>query len=312
MQCAGRARGRRRARRAAGGMAGCNCLRGRPALLWTVTLLANFCCALNGGVITLTIPTLAAEFGCSVETAAWVAFAPNFFAAMCGPSLGKAADTFGRSKAWWSGMFMFISSFVICAYSTSIEMMVVGRTLSGIAWATTGPAGFGILASTLERSQRGVASSLQTATGTLGSSIGVALGGLLMDLGSWRLIFILPILPLFSVFLLSLLVLPLDGGSSGTPRKDGRKLEREEFDLAGSIVFALFIGSFLLGVNRGNDVGWGTPFVIALFVASVVLFPTLIVIERRAPNPVLPLSLVRDRVTFAAMSCLILAGVCCE
>ena len=128
---------------------GCG-LRGRPALLWGVTLLANFCGALNGGVITLTIPTLADEFDCSVETAAWVAFAPNFFAAMFGPALGKAADTWGRSKAWWGGMTLFVLSFVICAWSTPIEMMVAGRTLSGIAWATTGPAGFGILASTLE------------------------------------------------------------------------------------------------------------------------------------------------------------------
>lgn len=53
-------------------------------MLWTVTLLANFCGALSGGVITLTIPTLAREFGCSVDTAALVAFLPNFFAAMLG------------------------------------------------------------------------------------------------------------------------------------------------------------------------------------------------------------------------------------
>lgn len=75
--------------------------------------------------------------------------------------MGKAADTFGRAQAWWGGMSLFIVSFVICALAPTIEVMIIGRVLSGVAWATTGPAGFGILASTLDRSKRGLASSLQ-------------------------------------------------------------------------------------------------------------------------------------------------------
>jgi MFS family permease len=119
--------------------------------------------------------------------AAWVAFAPNFCSAMFGPTLGKLADLYGRARCWWAGMTLFVTSFLICANAQSIYLMIFGRILSGLGWAATGPAGFGILASTLERSQRGVASAMMTSTGTLGSSIGVAVGGVLMDLGSWRL-----------------------------------------------------------------------------------------------------------------------------
>ncbi len=234
-------------------------LRGWVPALWVICLLGNFLGALNGGVITLTIPTLAAEFGCSIETAAWVAFAPNFCSAMFGPTLGKLADLYGRARCWWAGMTLFVTSFLICANAQSIYLMIFGRILSGLGWAATGPAGFGILASTLERSQRGVASAMMTSTGTLGSSIGVAVGGVLMDLGSWRLIFWGPTVPLGFMYLISFFILPLDDTASGTPRSSpGAKRDKaraedhdNSFDWQGSVIFSLFIGTFLFGVNRG-------------------------------------------------------------
>jgi MFS family permease len=253
-------------------------LRGWVPALWVICLLGNFLGALNGGVITLTIPTLAAEFDCTVETAAWVAFAPNFCSAMFGPSLGKLADLYGRARCWWGGMTLFVGSFFLCANAWSIWPMIIGRVLSGIGWAATGPAGFGILASTLERSQRGVASSLMTATGTLGSSIGVAAGGILMDMGSWRLIFSLPIIPLSFMFLVSFFILPVDANSS-TPRstpgtkRDKARAENHDnsFDWQGSVVFALFIGSFLFGVNRGAPPSYSlSSLSLSLFLCSVI------------------------------------------
>ena len=262
-------------------------LRGYPPALWVVCLLGNFLGALNAGVITLTIPTLAEEFQCSVETAAWVAFAPNFVSAMFGPTLGKLADSYGRARMWWGGMTLFLSSFFICATATSIVPMILGRVLSGIGWAATGPAGFGILASTLERSQRGVASSLQTATGTLGSSIGVAAGGLLMDVGSWRLIFWLPILPLSAMFIVSFFILPLDDGNSSTPRKKRDQTRAADhdnsFDWKGSIVFALFIGTFLFGVNRGNE--YVSDAVCCIYTCRRLIDPSLIAGTAGYPPP---------------------------
>ena len=80
-----------------------------------------------------------------------------------------------------------------------------------------------------------------------------------MDLGSWRLIFWLPTFPLALMYLISFFILPLDDSNSGTPQStSGAKRDKarakdhdNSFDWQGSVVFSLFIGAFLFGVNRG-------------------------------------------------------------
>jgi MFS family permease len=66
-----------------------------------------------------------------------VAFAPNFFSAIFGPAIGKLADLYGRSVAWVIGFAGLIFSLAVCAWATSIWMLIAGRVLSGLAVRST-------------------------------------------------------------------------------------------------------------------------------------------------------------------------------
>lgn len=185
-------------------------------------------------------------------------------------------------------------------------------------------------------------------------------------MGNWRLIFSGPIIPLCVMLVISFFVIPLDGGSkptSGSQRAGSGPSSappKPPFDIAGSVVFAVLVGSFLFGVNQvpllaycccrccrrcgrccrccscaaapaaaaaavgagaraakpslpgqGNDIGWRTPLVVALFCVSAGLVPVLLCIEKRAASPVLPLSLLTDPVKRAVLVSMVVAGMWC-
>ena len=286
---------------------GCGCRSTR--MVWAMILITSFIQSMNGGVISIIIPAVAEEFDISTEIAAWVALAPSFASAMFSPSFGKLADVYGRAKAWWLGMLGICISNVVAGYAPSFSIMLVSRVVQGMAWGITGPAGFGLMAQGLDPATRGVASALQTATGTLGSSIGIGVGGIITQYLGWRWLFKLPIIPMFVGWLLSLFVLPCSeepGTPKGSPTK---KKKKDPFDTTGSVVFAAFIFCLLMAVNRGNDLGWSSPLVLGFGVATLVCLPILLLVERRAVAPVLPIKYIHDSIIVRCQSVSMLASL---
>lgn len=71
--------------------------------------------------------------------------------------------------------------------------------------------------------------------------------------------------------------------------------------MLGSIVFAVFLGFLLLGVNRGNTLGWGSPPIVTYFAIAAVVAPLLLCVEYRAARPILPIHLFCERTKVTAM-----------
>jgi|EP01047_Picozoa_sp_COSAG01_P017133 hypothetical protein len=182
------------------------------------------------------------------------------------------------------------------------------RTVAGEGVAGTSPAGFGIMTRGLDPQRRGRIVALQSATGSLGGSIGYAVGGLVVQYTGWRTLFWAPLPMLVCIWLASLLVLPPDGAAVTTPRAGsaGKKAETTrqklaQFDVAGSIVFAVFLGFLLLGVNRGNSLGWGSDLILTYFGVAAAVSPVLLWVEYRAARPILPIHLFCERTKVTAM-----------
>jgi hypothetical protein len=105
-------------------------------------------------------------------------------------------------------------------------------------------------------------------------------------------------------WLLSFLILPPDGAAAGSGPAGGAEgavtLPKPAFDYKGAVIFAASMGSALLAVNRGNDLGWGSAFILSLAVLAAVLAVVLWQVERRAANPIIPGFLFTDRVICVA------------
>ena len=63
---------------------------------------------------------------------------------------------------------------------------------------------------------------------------------------------------------------------------------------------------FLLGVNRGNDLGWQSPTIVGMFAAASCILPVLIIVERRAVSPILPFNVIQDKVS---LICIVLLNL---
>ena len=137
------------------------------------------------------------------------------------------------------------------------------------------------------------------AVNTLGPSMGVGFGGILSEIVGWRMLFLGPFLPLFLIWVISFLVLPADGMDAvqQSPRRaaSAKPAGDQTFDYAGALVFGCCMMLLLLSVNRGNDLGWGSPFIIGSACGSLVLAVVLHQIEKRAINPIIPSFLFTDR-----------------
>ena len=222
-------------------------LRGNRTAVEICVLCTNFFGALSGGVLGLTVPLIAHDFGVDIELAAWTTLSSMFASAMLGPALGKIADGFGRRRMFWTMYLLQLLSYFTCWQAPTFGWLVFGRTLGGISWAGTqkpslprdqtqrltllivcagagclrgagtSPAGFGIMTRGLDPQRRGRIVALQSATGSLGGSIGYAVGGLVVQYTSWRTLFSAPLPILSCIWLASLALLPPDDAVT-TPR----------------------------------------------------------------------------------------------
>ena len=183
-----------------------------------------------------------------IELAAWTTLSSMFASAMFGPALGKFADAFGRRRMWWSGYALQVASYFICWLAPSFEVLVVGRVVGGLSWAATSPAGFGIMSRGLPPKQRGRIVAYQSATGSLGGSIGYVLGGLVVSNFGWRYLFSAPLPVLAAVWCASLFVLPADEDAksyAALEEEKARALRERLSALSVSLCKSILYGGFV-------------------------------------------------------------------
>jgi MFS family permease len=136
-----------------------------------VILLAAFLVGLNFTILTILLPTIAAELGCSVEEAAWVTIGPLFTSVIFAPMMGNLADLYARRTTIWQlGFFLHLCGLLIAGFAPTIEVLVGARLLTGLAMACDSPTGFAIMVAGLPAAARGKVSAYQTAINTIGES----------------------------------------------------------------------------------------------------------------------------------------------
>jgi predicted MFS family arabinose efflux permease len=174
-----------------------------------------------------------------------------------------------------------------CGLAPTIGVLLAARTVGGMSWAGCGPAGFAIMAEGVAVAKRGLVSSWQMTSGTLGGSIGTAAGGLVISSVGWRAVFLLAMGPVWAIWLLSWPVLPRDAAMTAAELR----ARLAKFDKLGTLLFIVCCGSALMAINRGNDLGWRSGAVLGLAAVAALTLPLLVAAERRAAQPILPVHL---------------------
>ena len=271
--------------------------RGSIALPFAAVVLAMLPAVLDQTMLATGLPTIAADLG-RLADVSWVVTAYVVAAAAATPLWGKLGDRHGRKRLLEISLAMFLGASALCGVAQDITSLVVARAVQGVAAGGLMSLANAAVGDLVSPRERGRYQGYIVSTFAVATVAGPLLGGLLVDHAGWRWVFYVN-LPIGLLALAGLrLRLPAAAGDGATSR----------LDAAGAALLAAATSAFILAcIWGGQQYAWSSPVIVGLIVAAVLLTGALVVRERRAADPIVPLDLLRTRAVAVASVGLFLA-----
>ena len=253
---------------------------GRPNLVIVTTILASSLAFIDGSVVNVGLPAIAASFHADAGELQWVVNAyllPLSALLLLG---GAAGDRFGRRRLLIAGVGLFGLASLACAAAPSLIWLLVARFVQGVAAAMLMPNSLAILGQTFSGEARGRAIGVWAASAAAGGALGPVLGGWLIDIGSWRYVFLINVPLALGAIALAGIAVPRDGGGDG-----------ERLDGLGAVLATagLFLTTWAL--TEGSSRGW-SAWVLAALLAGAAMLVLFVVAEKRlGDRAMMPLAL---------------------
>lgn len=256
--------------------------------------LSMLMAALDQTVVGTAMPRIIADLK-GFEHYSGVVTAYMIASTMIVPVSGKLSDFYGRKLFLLIGVSFFIFSSLLCGAAQSMTQLIIFRGLQGLGAGITQAMAFTTIADLFPPAQRGKASGVMGSVFGLASVVGPAVGGYLTDGPGWRYVFYVNIpVGLLALFVLIFYFPHVRSARHGTKPK---------FDFAGLYTFVLSVVPLLLALSwGGRDYAWNSPIIIGLLCVSAFLTPIFINIERKAPEPIFPVLLFKNRIAWTSFT----------
>jgi EmrB/QacA subfamily drug resistance transporter len=256
-------------------------------LVLTGLIIGMFFSALEQTVVGTAMPTIISELN-GFSIFAWVTTAYLITSTTVTPIVGKLSDQYGRRLLYLIGVIIFIIGSALCATAETMEQLVIYRGLQGIGGGMIMPLSQTIIGDIFTAEQRAKWQGVFGALFGLSSVIGPFIGGFIVDTISWHWIFLINV----PFGLLSALMIYI-----GLKNEAIQKKEKVNIDYLGIATLVPALILFLIGLNFGGDkFSWTSLTSFLLFGGAIVLFIVFGYIEKRAEEPILDLSLFKNRV----------------
>lgn len=252
-------------------------------VLW-IAVLASFVAFLDGTIVNVALPAISDELGGGITTQQWVVDAYLITLGALILVAGSVSDAYGRVLVLRIGLIGFgVASLAIAAAPTA-EFLIIARAVQGAAGAFLVPSSLALITSNFAGAAQSRAIGIWTAMTTSAMIVGPLIGGLLVDLASWRLAFLINVVPIGIT-----LALLARGGFRDTRRPDA------SIDWLGAALCTLGLGGMVFALIEQPNLGWASPAIWLPLVIGAVLFVLFIVRQRTVKSPILPLDLFRVR-----------------
>lgn len=265
-------------------------MRSRPVALATV-LLVLCLTFLDTTVVSVALGNIQYQLGAGVISLQWVANGYSLPFASLMLIAGSLSDRYGRKRLMIIGMVIFVGGSVVCAVAPSIGWLIAGRAVMGVGAAACEPGTLSVLRHLYtDRRERARALGAWAAASGLALALGPVLGGVLVGLADWRAVFWFN-LALGLVLLVAVLRFLPETSDPAEGRLDG----------GGFALGAVGLGALIYAGISGEQYGYGTWWIVTLFVVAVAALAAFVVVELRVRNPSLDLRLVRKPVLGTAL-----------
>jgi EmrB/QacA subfamily drug resistance transporter len=267
-------------------------------VVFVALMLAVLLAALDGTIVATALPTITEELG-GLNQLSWVVTGYLLASTISTPLYGKLGDLYGRKRIFQGSIVIFLAGSALCGQSQSMAELIAFRTLQGFGGGGLIVLAQAIIGDVVAPRDRGRYQGVFGAVFGLSSVAGPLIGGFLVDNATWRWIFYVN-LPV-GLVALAAIAIALDVPA-----------QRREVhvDVRGTILLSIAAGCFVLATSLGGATyPWGSWQIIGLGALAVIATAVLIPIERRAPEPVLPLHLFSSRVFTVASAMGFIVGM---
>ena len=258
----------------------------RLALLGAI--LASTIVTVDAFAVNVALPAIRRDLGGGFAAQQWIS---NAYLLTLGALIliaGSLTDRLGERRVFTFGVAGFGVVSLLCAVAPSVGVLIAARALQGVAGALLTPAALAIIVAVFPTEVRGAAIGRWTAWSGVGLLIGPLLAGLILEVASWRWIFVIN-LPLVAIaLLLGRVAVP------GHQVRAGDEAQRR-IDWPGAALAAAGLAGISFALIEQPVLGWSDPGVWGALCAGVLLSGAFVVFESHTREPMLPLALFAHR-----------------
>lgn len=251
-------------------------------VLW-IAILASFVAFLDGTIVNVALPAIDRELGGGLATQQWVVDGYLITLGALMLLAGSISDAFGRVLVLRIGLIGFGVASVAITLTPDPLILVIARMVQGAAGAFLVPSSLALITSTFSGAAQAKAIGTWTSLTTGAMVAGPLIGGALVDLASWRLAFLINVVPIVITLWL------LRSARDPERRPDAR------IDAVGAALCTVGLGALVYGLIEQPRLGWGHPAIQTTLVGGAALFALFLLRQRTARSPILPLDLFRVR-----------------
>ncbi|MFF1568202.1 MDR family MFS transporter [Streptomyces sp. NPDC058293] len=263
---------------------------GGVAAAMSALILAVLLAALDQTIVSTALPRIARDLN-GFDDIAWVSAAYLLASTAVTPLWGKLGDMFGRKRLYLAATTVFLAASVACGLAQNLPELIGARVLQGVGGGGMIVLTFALVGDIVAPAERGRYQGMFGSVYGVASIVGPLLGGVFTDHLSWRWAFLVN-LPV-GVVALIVAARALPAATRGVTAR---------IDYAGATVLAGIATGLVLVTSFGERWGWGSPAILGLIAATLVLVALLVPVERRAAAPVLPPAMLGSRtVAFSSL-----------
>jgi EmrB/QacA subfamily drug resistance transporter len=273
----------------------------RQQIVWTLigVLLAMFLSSLDQTVVGTAMPRIIIDLG-GFNQYTWVTTAYIITSAVTIPIIGKLTDMYGRKPFYLAGLIIFIFASLACGLSNTMNQIIIFRGVQGIGGGIMMANAFTVIGDLFPPAERGKYQGYISMVFGLSSVIGPTIGGFLTDSISWHWVF-------FVNIPLGLIIIAIFIKFFPNIHPDNLK---HKVDYPGLVVLILTVVPLMLALSWGGvEYAWGSAQIIGTFCFSALMLILFIIIESRADEPIIPLSLFKNSIVTVSNIVVFLTGI---
>ncbi len=247
-------------------------------------------------VLIPSLPTIQKDFGITPGDASWILSMYLLVGTVSVAVMGKLGDMFGKRRMFLIALLFYTAGVSLNGFAPTYRWLLFSRGLQGVGMAIF-PLGFSLVREEFPPRMVPQVQGLISSMFAVGMVIALPLGAYISQNYGWRWTYhsVAP----FAVLMLILSYIVL---------RESRYITPSRFDFVGALLLIFFVVPALVSVTRAPTVGWSSAQSLTLFVVSAISFAALILWERRAESPLIPISVISSRNPMLANVGIMMAG----